>query len=293
MKKPTPSSNGGEGSADVVRSAARAFERDRYLAALLAPASARDDLVALSAFAGDLHRIPSFVSEPMAGEIRLQWWRDTVEAGLSTDVGSSGHPIADAICALARRRAIALPTLHAVIDAISDRLEDTPFETADALAANLRAWDGGLFGLALAVVRNGEASADETRLIADLGVVYGLARTLVEAPAELAQGRIVLPREAQARHGISLESARGPQAMQAWRALSDEVAADIARHLRDTVQRYQEAEWDVRLSTLPIALVRPYLGLTEHVDIAALEARDIGPLSRVWRLWRVKRTGRP
>ena len=38
---------------DVVRLGARAFERDRYLAALLAPHGVRDDLIALAAFAGE------------------------------------------------------------------------------------------------------------------------------------------------------------------------------------------------------------------------------------------------
>ena len=63
-------------SDDVIRLAARAYERDRYLAALLSPAARRDDLLVLAAFAGDVGRIASSVSEPMMGAIRLQWWRD-------------------------------------------------------------------------------------------------------------------------------------------------------------------------------------------------------------------------
>ena len=64
---------------DVVTIAARAHERDRYLAALLGPRPIRRDLIALAAFAGEVGRIPAFVTEPMMGRIRLQWWRERLE----------------------------------------------------------------------------------------------------------------------------------------------------------------------------------------------------------------------
>ena len=86
--------SGPQAGTDVVRTAARAFERDRYLAALLSPRGVREDLLALAAFAGELARIPAFVSEPMVGEIRLQWWRDAIRAGLKDGSGEGGgHPI--------------------------------------------------------------------------------------------------------------------------------------------------------------------------------------------------------
>ena len=78
---------------EVVRIAARAFERDRYLAALLAPRTLRDDLIAIAAFAGEIGRIPTMVSEPMIGRIRLQWWRDVIDAGDR----ATGNPVADAL----------------------------------------------------------------------------------------------------------------------------------------------------------------------------------------------------
>ena len=105
----------------VVRSAARAFERDRYLSALLAPAAARDDLIALAAFAGELARIPATVSEPMIGEIRLQWWRDTLEAAGTDGAPAAGHPIADALVRAARRHGIATADLQALVAAQPDR----------------------------------------------------------------------------------------------------------------------------------------------------------------------------
>lgn len=55
-----------------VRDTARTYAPDRYLAALLAPKSYRDDLIILAAFLGEMERIPKIVREPALGEIRLQ-----------------------------------------------------------------------------------------------------------------------------------------------------------------------------------------------------------------------------
>ena len=66
--------------------AARELDYDRYLAALLAPRAARDGLMALAAFHGEIARIPRTVREPGVGDIRLQWWRDALrDAGRHGD----------------------------------------------------------------------------------------------------------------------------------------------------------------------------------------------------------------
>src|SRR3954466_5773874 len=57
----------------------RRADPDRYFAALFAPAEKRPLLFALYAFNHELARIGEVVHEPMMGEIRLQWWRETLE----------------------------------------------------------------------------------------------------------------------------------------------------------------------------------------------------------------------
>ena len=54
----------------------RDFDRDRYLAALYAPAHLRPALYALYAFNLEIARVRELAREPMPGEIRLQWWRE-------------------------------------------------------------------------------------------------------------------------------------------------------------------------------------------------------------------------
>ena len=57
----------------------RSNDGDRYLATLFAPADKRPFLFALYAFNLEIARVRETIHETMAGEIRLQWWRDVVE----------------------------------------------------------------------------------------------------------------------------------------------------------------------------------------------------------------------
>jgi len=53
----------------------RARDPDRFLQVLLAPSAVRPAVLALGQFNLELARIADHVREPMAGLIRLQWWR--------------------------------------------------------------------------------------------------------------------------------------------------------------------------------------------------------------------------
>lgn len=57
----------------------REGDRDRYFATLFAPAAFRPHLFALAAFSLTIARVRDAVTNPIAGEIRLQWWRDALQ----------------------------------------------------------------------------------------------------------------------------------------------------------------------------------------------------------------------
>ena len=71
----------------------RATAHDRYLAALFAPAATREALFALYAFDQEIGKVRSVTSQPMAGLIRLQWWRDALDA-ITADRPPPAHPVA-------------------------------------------------------------------------------------------------------------------------------------------------------------------------------------------------------
>jgi 15-cis-phytoene synthase len=284
------SANATRASGDVVAISARAFERDHYLAALLAPAAVRLDLIALAAFAGETGRIAGYVSEPMLGEIRLQWWRDAVD-GFAAGCGSIGHPVADALGDTVRRHGLSPAHLHGMIDAHAARLVDAPFADTAALSDNFAACEGAYFTLAhhIATGRRDGLTADAFR---DAGCAYGLARLLIELPATLAQGRWLLPLDLSHAHGVSIE-ALGPGHTPSGFVNLINALSDTSRTSALRV-RAQVGSGHGRLSPalLPLALVRPYLSVSQRVGLRPFEVHDVMPLRRIWAIWQAHLTGR-
>src|SRR5262245_49761252 len=72
---PSGSADAASYCVDLVRSG----DRDRFLCAAAAPPGSRRVLLALLAFNLEIARTREVVREPMLGEIRLQWWRESLD----------------------------------------------------------------------------------------------------------------------------------------------------------------------------------------------------------------------
>jgi phytoene synthase len=262
-----------------VLDAARSFDRDRYLAALLAPEDGRRDLLVLAAYLGEIKRVPLITREAAIGEIRLQWWRDA----LSSE-GASGHPVADAMRDVARRRLLDPALLLQPIEGYGRELYEDGVEDARALDAYVDETEGAAFRLAVSIL-GGDATNSAARCGENTATALAMTRLALTLPQHLAHGRLPIPRELASRardpRGCGMDDARS-----AVRTLMSE----LARNARTSVARLRaegpRLEAGVLAAVLPVALVEPYLAaaLKPGRDVLAGVA-DISPLSRVMRLW--------
>lgn len=275
-----------------LRSRARDGEPDRYLAALLAPAEARTGLLAVAAFAADVERIAREVRDPMLGEIRLQWWRDAVDAGARGE--RSGHPIADALAHAVARHGLPVSVLHRIVDArSSDVARETPADDA-ALDDHLAATEGLAFALGVVVLADADAAASPA--LRRAGIAYGLARNLGRLPALLRHGSFPIPATRLAAAGITIDDL-------AERAADPAVAGKLDTIVRglELVARaaLDDARRDLallvpraRAALLPLAMVEPYLAAQNaRVNERMTAILEPTPLGRAWRLWRASRRG--
>src|SRR5262249_53995866 len=139
-----------ETNTTAVREAARTLAFDRYLSALLAPSAARDDLITIAAYLGELSRIPLTVADPQIAEIRLQWWRGAVEgfaAGIET-----GNPVADAMGALTRKYQLPGDLVMAPIEGRSRELYEDGIPDETAFGTYFDETEGAAFRLAMSVL---------------------------------------------------------------------------------------------------------------------------------------------
>ena len=180
----------------------RRHDRDRFVTALFAPADRRESLFALYAFSAELARIRDSVSEPLLGEIRLQWWRDTVTA-LFNDV-EVAHPVAIGLGMAIRDHRISRDHLDRLIDArTADLVDDSPADLA-ALEAYVEGTAGTLAVLAVEALGAREPGAAEAAHHA--GMAWGLTGILRATPFRARAGRSVLPADLMEVHRLTVES---------------------------------------------------------------------------------------
>lgn len=258
---------------------ARAFDRDRWLGALFAPAPLRPHLYALIAFEAEMAHLREAVRDPRAGEIRLVWWR---EAMAGTRDEALGNPLASALLDTLRKFR---PPPHLIENAIAARqfdLYDDPFPSIVDLEAYLGETRSGLLQIAAFVLAEGrDLGAAEASGLA--GVALGLVGLLrgMTGPRPLA----FAPADLLARHGVSLAEFRERHASPGLTAALGELGA-LAR------RRLKEAEAARQL--LPRALAPGYAGLaTAPLWLAAIERGhappEIAAWRRQWALWRWSR----
>jgi phytoene synthase len=149
----------------------RAADKDRFLAALFAPADRRGPLFALYAFNVEVARVAEIVREPMAGEIRLQWWRDVLSGERAGE--AAANPVAAALLDAIARHALPAEPLLRLIEARAFDLYDDPMPNLAALEAYLGATSSALIALAGRILAGDHpAIADAAR---PAGLAYGMA----------------------------------------------------------------------------------------------------------------------
>ena len=102
----------------------RAADRDRYIATLFAPAEHRGALHALYASNVEITRVRELAREPLAGEIRMQWWSDVLAGERREEAGA--NPVAAALIETIARHGVAADKLADLIEARRFDLYDEP-----------------------------------------------------------------------------------------------------------------------------------------------------------------------
>ena len=100
----------------------RRYDHDRYLTALFAPADRREALFALAAFNLEIAKIREVVTEPMLGEMRLQWWREALDGIADGQVRK--HEVVEPLAAATRQFDLPIRDLHRIIKARAFDLEE-------------------------------------------------------------------------------------------------------------------------------------------------------------------------
>ncbi|KAL6303453.1 isoprenoid synthase domain-containing protein [Sparassis latifolia] len=180
----------------------RQRDYEAFLTSQFYPRELRDHYLALRAFYVELATVQEAVSKPMIGKMRMQFWRDAVKA--MSDGRPPRHPIALALHDASDKTNLSAYHLKRIIDARDAELDTPTHLTLDSLTAHAEATSSTFLYLLLSLLSLSSSSA-LSHAASHLGVSQGIFTLLRAMPYHTAQGRMVIPAEMTARHGVSQE----------------------------------------------------------------------------------------
>ncbi len=178
----------------------RQLDRDRFLAALAAPADLRADLMVLYAFNSEVARVREAVSEPMLGLIRLQWWLEAIDEIFAGK--PRRHAVVTPLAELVRRRGLSPAPFHRLIAARERDLDADPPQAIADLEAYAAATSGSLVELALEICGIG-LRPRETAMAQHVGTAYALTGLLRATLFHAREKRLMLPQAVLSEAGVA------------------------------------------------------------------------------------------
>ncbi len=228
----------------------RAADRERYIATLFAPDDMRDHLYALYAFDAEIARIPFLVSEPQIGEIRMQWWRDSIDAVYAND--TVDHPVAQGLAGAIKQGRLPKAPLHNLIEARSRELYADPMPSLNELEGYLGETRSAVIQMAAQILLSGNG-ADLSNVSGYAGVAQGIADLVSKQSTALN----LLPA------GIEIP--------------------DLVAHAKKRLDEARKLLADVPLDARPAFL--PLATVARKLDAKS----SLSPLRVQWLIWRASR----
>ena len=195
---------------------------------LFAPAARREALFALYAFNYEIARVRERVTEPILGQIRLQWWRENIAAAFAGGAVRR-NPVVQALTATIRELALSREHFEHIIDAREADLAAEPPASLATLEDYAEASSARLVYLALEALSVADTVAGEAGR--HIGIAYALAGILRAMRFHARAGRRFIPNEVVLRTGLAEPDYRALRSTPALRAASTELAAAALRHL--------------------------------------------------------------
>ncbi len=270
--------------ADLVRR--RDFEK--YAASLFVAPEPRRAWLALSAFNVEVSKVRDHVSQPLPGEVRLQWWRDalTGEGEHGAYGAVAGNPVAAELLRAVRLYNLPVETLIRLIDAHVFDVYDDHMPDMAALEAHCRDTSAALYMLRARVL--GKPSADIARLTEHAGLAEGLVETMLALPRHASRRQLYLPSDLINLHDVAVEEIFARQASEPLKKVFEHLRGEASRQLDKALVLLRDTPAALRPAFLPLAIVGKMLASLEAAD--PFNPPSLSRLQMLWILWRAARS---
>jgi phytoene synthase len=263
----------------------RTHDFDNYATTLFAPLRYRRALLALYAFNVEIVRVREQITQPLPGEIRLQWWIDMVSG--AGHGGVEGNPVAAELLLAIRDHGLPVELLSRLIEAHQFDLYNDPMPDMTALERYLGDTSCALFSLASRVV--GHRSDETDHLARHAGLAGGMARVIAKFGFDASRRQSYVPLPLLEQHGVDLEQMFAGRDTPSLRAAIGKLADEARSHLEVALGLLPNLPPQSRGVYLPLVIVRRALDVIGP-DINPFVPRLVSRLRILWTMWWALRT---
>ncbi len=268
--------------ADLVRSQ----DFVRYASTLFLPGPERRALLAIYAFNIEVSRVHEQVSQPLPGEMRLQWWTDML-AGTGHG-GVEGNPVAAELLWTIRNHRLPVSPFSRLVEEHQFDLYNDPMPSLAALEGYLDATASALFSQATRIVARPSEAIDH--LARHAGLAQGMAQVIATLGRDAARQQLFLPLQLLQQRGSSKEEVFAGKPTPNIRAAIDQFADEAQSHLKTAFGLLADVPAGARRIFLPLACVRRELNRARRAEYDPFLPRPVSRLRTLWTLWRAART---
>ncbi|MBR0758182.1 squalene/phytoene synthase family protein [Bradyrhizobium jicamae] len=274
-------SDGAAFCADLVRS----HDFVRYASTLFLPGPERRALLAIYAFNVEVSRVHEQVSQPLPGEMRLQWWTDML-AGPGHG-GVEGNPVAAELLHAIRSFRLPVEPMSRLIEEHQFDLYNDPMPSMPALEGYLNETASALFALAARVMAR--PSEEIEHLARHAGLAQGIAQVIASLPRDASRRQLFVPLQVLQQHGSGSEEVFAGKPTPNIRAAVNELVGAAQDHLRTALTLLADVPPEVRPVFLPLAVAQRELDRFARTDSDPFAPKAASRLRILWTLWRAAR----
>jgi phytoene synthase len=277
----------GRQAAEFCAELVRSHDFPRYVSTLFVAADQRRALLAIYAFNVEISRVGELVSQPLPGEMRLQWWTDML-AGAGHG-GVEGNPVAAELKLAIQNWRLPVERLSRLIEEHQFDLYNDPMPTMAALEGYINDTSSALFSLGAGIA--GWQSPEIQHLARHAGLAQGIAQVMAALPQDASRRQLFVPLQLLESHGSGTEEVFSGKETAKLRAAMDQLIGEARRHLDTAVALLESVPPQVRPVFLPLARVARDLERMSRADNDLFRPLATSRLRTLWTLWRASRSG--
>ena len=239
---------------DYCQSLVRKEDHDRYLVTLFCEKSKLRGLFALLAFHVEVAKTRESISDPMLGEIRLQWWKEAIDGIVSGKLRE--HPVIAELAIAVKCYDLPIESLYRLVEIRKSEIYDQAPQTLSGLVEYAKRSSGALHGLCCHIL-NKDAAPARRAAVENVGTAWGLMGIIRAITFHAAMQRSFIPTEMLTQHNIDPEGLFkgdfGEGVIEVVKAIAEQAKSLLVEEVKDAPKRGDPS--------FPLFLYKPMIGL--------------------------------